>query len=65
LSHIPGGTIAKAYFRPQLPHELEFDTDTIGTRNCRLAALRIFFGFVAGREPAAIAQCTEILRISD
>ena len=27
LSHIPGGNIAKAYFRPQLPHELEFDTD--------------------------------------
>jgi integrase len=28
-----------------------------------LAALRSFFGFVAGREPAAIAQCAEILRI--
>jgi hypothetical protein len=28
LSHIPGGNIAKAYFRPQLPPELEFDTDT-------------------------------------
>ena len=27
LSHIPGGNIAKAYFRPQLPPELEFDTD--------------------------------------
>ena len=26
---------------------------SIGTRNCRLAALRSFFGFVAGREPAA------------
>lgn len=37
--------------------------DTIGTRNCRLAALRSFFGFVAGREPTAIAQCAEILRI--
>lgn len=37
--------------------------DTIGTRNCRLSALRSFFGFVAGREPAAIAQCTEILHV--
>ena len=27
LSHIPGGNIATAYFRPQLPPELEFDTD--------------------------------------
>jgi integrase/recombinase XerC len=27
--------------------------DTIGTRNCRLSALRSFFGFVADREPMA------------
>src|SRR3954463_15887178 len=27
---------------------------SIGARNCRLAALRSFFGFVAGREPTAI-----------
>lgn len=37
--------------------------DTIGTRSCRLAALRTFFGFVAEREPTANAQCAEILRI--
>jgi site-specific recombinase XerD len=37
--------------------------DTIGTRNCRLSALRAFFGFVAEREPTAIAQCSEILCI--
>jgi hypothetical protein len=37
--------------------------DTLGTRNCRLFALRSFFGFVAGREPTAVAQCTEILHI--
>jgi site-specific recombinase XerD len=36
---------------------------SIGTRNCRLAALRTFFAFVAEREPAAIAQCAEILHI--
>ena len=37
--------------------------DSIGTRNCRLAALRSFFAFVAGREPTAAAQCAEVLRI--
>jgi site-specific recombinase XerD len=36
---------------------------TVGTRNCRLAALRSFFHFVAGREPLAAAQCAEVLRI--
>jgi hypothetical protein len=29
LNHIPGGNIATAYFRPQLPPELEFDTDRL------------------------------------
>src|ERR1700731_1727902 len=33
LSYIPGDNIAKAYFRPQLPPELEFDTDT-SKRRC-------------------------------
>ena len=36
---------------------------TIGTRNCRLAAIRSFFNFVATRDPASIAQCVEILNI--
>jgi site-specific recombinase XerD len=36
---------------------------SIGTRNCRLAALRSFFTFVADREPLASAQCAEVLRI--
>ena len=36
---------------------------SIGTRNCRLAALRSFFGFVAGREPTAAEQCAAVLRI--
>jgi len=36
---------------------------TIGTRNCRLAAIRSFFNFVATRDPASIAQCVEILSI--
>ncbi|PAM96923.1 integrase, partial [Streptomyces sp. Alain-F2R5] len=37
--------------------------DTIGTRNCRLSALRSFFSFVADREPTAIEQCTQILHV--
>ncbi|QQX86082.1 site-specific integrase [Cupriavidus necator] len=36
---------------------------SIGTRNCRLAALRSFFSFVAERDPTAIEQCSEVLRI--
>lgn len=36
---------------------------SIGTRNCRLAAIRSFFAFVAHREPLVIAQCAEIARI--
>lgn len=36
---------------------------TIGTRNCRLAALRGFFRFVADREPLAAVQCADVLRI--
>jgi site-specific recombinase XerD len=34
-----------------------------GTRNCRLAAIRSFFSFVADREPLAALQCAEVLRI--
>ena len=37
--------------------------DTIGTRNCRLSALRSFFDFIAAREPTAIAQCVDVLHI--
>lgn len=36
---------------------------TIGTRNCRLAAIRSFFHFVAGKEPTAIAQCAEVIAV--
>lgn len=45
-------------------HHLEVERgDTIGTRNCRLAALRSFFGFVATREPELMAQCAEVLNV--
>jgi integrase/recombinase XerC len=36
---------------------------SIGTRNCRLAALRGFFAFLVDREPLAAGQCAEVLRI--
>lgn len=36
---------------------------SIGTRNCRLAALRGFFSFAAECDPAFIEQCAGVLRI--
>ena len=36
---------------------------SIGTRNCRLAAIRSFYRFVMDREPLAAMQCAAILRI--
>lgn len=36
---------------------------TVATRNCRLAALRSFFSFVAEREPLAAGHCAEVLRV--
>jgi site-specific recombinase XerD len=46
-----------------LEHLEEDRKVSIGTRNCRLAAIHNFFAFVAHREPPAIAQCAEITRI--
>jgi site-specific recombinase XerD len=37
--------------------------DSVTTRNCRLAALRSFFAFVAAHEPLAVGQCAEVLRV--
>ena len=36
---------------------------SISTRNCRLAAIRSFFSFVADREPRAAKVCSEVLRV--
>lgn len=36
---------------------------SIRTRNCRLAAIRSFFSFVADREPRAAKLCAEVLRV--
>jgi site-specific recombinase XerD len=46
-----------------LKHSEEVCKVSVGTRNCRLAALRSFFGFLMGREPLAAAQCSDVLRI--
>jgi site-specific recombinase XerD len=36
---------------------------SIRTRNCRLAAIRSFFAFVADREPRAARLCSEVLHV--
>ena len=36
---------------------------SISTRNCRLAAIRSFFSFVADREPRAAKLCADVLRV--
>jgi integrase/recombinase XerC len=36
---------------------------TIGTRNCRLAAIRSFFNFVATRDPTFIDLCVNVLNV--
>lgn len=36
---------------------------SVRTRNCRLAAVHSFFSFVADREPLAIGQCADVLRV--
>jgi site-specific recombinase XerD len=37
--------------------------DTISTRNCRLAAIRSFYSYVAANEPLLAALCAAVLRI--
>jgi site-specific recombinase XerD len=46
-----------------LQHTEQKRKTSIGTRNCRLAALRSFFSFVAAHEPLASAHCAEVLCI--
>jgi site-specific recombinase XerD len=36
---------------------------SIGTRNCRLAAIHSFFSFLMSHEPLAAGQCAEVLRV--
>jgi site-specific recombinase XerD len=46
-----------------LKHCEEHRKVSIGTRNCRLAALRSFFGYLIDREPLAATQSAAVLRI--
>jgi site-specific recombinase XerD len=46
-----------------LQHLEKQGKSSIRTRNCRLAALRSFFSYVAAQEPLAARQCTEVLGI--
>ena len=46
-----------------LKHLEEDRKVSIGTRNCRLAAIHSFFGFLMSHEPLAAGQCAEVLRI--
>jgi site-specific recombinase XerD len=46
-----------------LEHGEQVRHGSIGTRNCRLAALRSFFAFAAAREPSAVAQCSAVSHV--
>jgi site-specific recombinase XerD len=46
-----------------LEHGERVRRGSIGTRNCRLAALRSFFAFTAAREPSAVAQCNTVSHV--
>jgi site-specific recombinase XerD len=58
FSHLTAETILS--FLSHLEHQRRV---SIHTRNCRLAALRSFFAFVADREPLLLAHCAAVLRI--
>lgn len=58
FADLTGGEVLA--FLDHIEHERH---GAITTRNCRLAALRSFFAFVAEREPLAAGQCAEVLRI--
>src|SRR5258708_25761278 len=46
-----------------LSHSEQERKISIGTRNCRLAALRSFFRLVAEREPSARPRCAQVMRL--
>jgi site-specific recombinase XerD len=58
LEHLTGAEVLAF-----LKHIEQERRATVNTRNCRLAALRSFFSFVADYEPRAAKQCAEILRV--
>jgi site-specific recombinase XerD len=55
--------LAEAEVLAFLQHIESTRSVSIGTRNCRLAAIRSFFRFVAERDPATSSQCAAIQRI--
>jgi site-specific recombinase XerD len=58
LEHLTGAEVLA--FLHHMEHERRA---TVNTRNCRLAALRSFFSFVAEYEPRAAMLCAEVLRV--
>ena len=55
--------VSASEVRAFLHHTEHERRGTIGTRNCRLAAIRSFFSFVADKDPEYIAQCAEVLTV--
>ncbi|WP_313806650.1 tyrosine-type recombinase/integrase [Sphingobium sp.] len=55
--------ITASEVRAFLHHTEQGRGATIGTRNCRLAAIRSFYTFVADKDPEYIAQCVAILTV--
>ncbi|MGA3241856.1 MAG: tyrosine-type recombinase/integrase [Bryobacteraceae bacterium] len=58
LEHLTGAEVLAF-----LQHIEQERRASVNTRNCRLAALRSFFSFVADYEPRAAKQCAEVLRV--
>jgi site-specific recombinase XerD len=65
-----GGGVARMHWPTSRPERFarsstipSMGAGTIGTRNCRLAAIRSFFSFVADKDPEYVAQCAEVLTV--
>jgi site-specific recombinase XerD len=58
LEHLTGADVLAF-----LQHIEQERRASVNTRNCRLAALRSFFSFVADHEPRVALQCAEVLRV--
>jgi site-specific recombinase XerD len=63
VARITLADIAASEVRAFLSHAEHGRKGTIGTRNCRLAAIRSFFRFAADKDPEYVAQCAEILAV--
>lgn len=63
VARITLADISTGEVRAFLSHAEHGRKGTIGTRNCRLAAIRSFFSFLADKDPEYVAQCAGILAI--